>query len=174
MHVSRVILGDEHHYILIVLLTHSRAVDPTGSHVPTVGPAWLWQIILAQSSCWENQRQQFGSGQLYTPLQMWPPMCLFCKVLLCIVKHRLSTVVMLKTKSFPQIANAVASVSWIHRILWQVKGVILYNGKNFNEFVVERSSGYVEQTDQHYPPLTVRETLDFAAWCQGTGYREGQ
>lgn len=98
MHVSRVILGDEHHYILIVLLTHSRAVDPTGSHVPTVGPAWLWQIILAQSSCWENQRQQFGSGQLYTPLQMWPPMCLFCKVLLCIVKHRLSTVVMLKIK----------------------------------------------------------------------------
>ncbi len=57
---------------------------------------------------------------------------------------------------------------------WQVKGDVLYNGKNFSEFVVERSSGYVEQTDQHYPPLTVRETLDFAAWCQGTGCREGQ
>ena len=74
----------------------------------------------------------------------------------------------------PQMENAVASIPWTHRILWQVKGDVLYNGKNFNEFVVERSSGYVEQTDQHYPPLTVRETLDFATWCQGTGYREGQ
>ena len=62
----------------------------------------------------------------------------------------------------------------ITRTLRQVKGDILYNGKNFSQFVVERSSGYVEQTDQHYAPLTVRETFDFAAWCQGTGYREGR
>ena len=55
----------------------------------------------------------------------------------------------------------------------QVKGDILYNGKAFSDFVVERTSGYIEQTDQHYAPLTVRETFDFAAWCQGTGYREG-
>lgn len=32
----------------------------------------------------------------------------------------------------------------------------------------------MEQTDQHYAPLTVRETFDFAAWCQGTGYRRGE
>lgn len=38
---------------------------------------------------------------------------------------------------------------------------------------MERSAGYVEQTDQHYAALTVQETFDFAAWCQGTGYREG-
>lgn len=50
---------------------------------------------------------------------------------------------------------------------------MLYNGKTFDGFVVERSSGYVEQIEQHYPILTVRETLDFAAWCQGAGYREG-
>ena len=47
-------------------------------------------------------------------------------------------------------ANAVASISWTCHVLWQVKGDVLYNGKNFKEFVVERSSGYVEQTDQHY------------------------
>ena len=58
--------------------------------------------------------------------------------------------------------------------LLQVKGDILYNGKGFKDFVVERSAGYVEQTDQHYAPLTVRETFDFAAWCQGTGYRRGE
>ena len=57
--------------------------------------------------------------------------------------------------------------------VWQVTGNVLYNGKTFNDFVVERSSGYVEQIEQHYPILTVRETLDFAAWCQGAGYREG-
>ena len=56
----------------------------------------------------------------------------------------------------------------------QVKGDVLYNGKGFGEFFVERSAGYVEQTDQHYAPLTVRETFDFAAWCQGTGYRRGE
>ena len=56
----------------------------------------------------------------------------------------------------------------------QVQGDVLYNGKSFSEFVVERTSGYVEQIDRHYPPLTVRETLDFAAWCQGPGYRQGQ
>ena len=77
-------------------------------------------------------------------------------------------------EKLPQMANAVASISWTCHVLWQVKGDVLYNGQNFKEFVVERSSGYVEQTDQHYPPLTVRETLDFAAWCQGTGCREGQ
>ena len=32
----------------------------------------------------------------------------------------------------------------------------------------------MEQTDQHYAALTVQETFDFAAWCQGTGYREGE
>ena len=58
-------------------------------------------------------------------------------------------------------------------VLWQVRGDILYNGKTFRDFVVERSAGYVEQTDQHHPILTVRETFDFAARCQGTGYREG-
>lgn len=56
----------------------------------------------------------------------------------------------------------------------QVRGDIRYNGKNFSEFFVERSAGYVEQTDQHYAPLTVRETFNFAAWCQGTGYRRGE
>ncbi|KAL3132996.1 hypothetical protein ABBQ38_006905 [Trebouxia sp. C0009 RCD-2024] len=58
--------------------------------------------------------------------------------------------------------------------LVKVHGEILYNGKTFNDFFVERSAGYVEQTDQHYAPLTVRETFDFAAWCQGTGYRQDE
>ena len=62
MHISSVMLGNQHHHMPVVLLTHPRALDPTGAHVPTVGAPRLWQIILAQNSCWKNQKQQVGSG----------------------------------------------------------------------------------------------------------------
>ncbi|XP_038716809.1 LOW QUALITY PROTEIN: ABC transporter G family member 31-like [Tripterygium wilfordii] len=44
---------------------------------------------------------------------------------------------------------------------------ITYNGHNLNEFCVQRTSAYISQTDNHIAELTVRETLDFAARCQG-------
>ena len=76
---------------------------------------------------------------------------------------------------YVQSCHCVASFKLATFTPWlQVKGDILYNGKDFSKFFVERSAGYVEQTDQHYAPLTVRETFDFAAWCQGTGYRRGE
>lgn len=55
--------------------------------------------------------------------------------------------------------------------LLKIGGNITYNGRTFKDFVIERTSGYVQQNDQHYAPLTVKETLAFAAWCQGGGYR---
>jgi hypothetical protein len=42
-----------------------------------------------------------------------------------------------------------------------------------DEFVSERTSAYVSQHDLHIPELTVRETLAFAARCQGVGPRYG-
>lgn len=42
-----------------------------------------------------------------------------------------------------------------------------------DEFVSERTSAYVSQHDLHIPELTVRETLAFAARCQGIGTRYG-
>ena len=36
-----------------------------------------------------------------------------------------------------------------------------------DEFYVQRTSAYISQTDNHLAELTVRETLDFAARCQG-------
>ena len=36
-----------------------------------------------------------------------------------------------------------------------------------DEFHVQRTSAYISQTDNHLAELTVRETLDFAARCQG-------
>ncbi|XP_010262843.1 PREDICTED: ABC transporter G family member 31-like [Nelumbo nucifera] len=46
-------------------------------------------------------------------------------------------------------------------------GNITYNGHMLNEFCVQRTSAYISQTDNHIAELTVRETLDFAARCQG-------
>lgn len=50
---------------------------------------------------------------------------------------------------------------------------LTYNGKQMHEFYVERSAAYVSQNDLHYGELTVRETLEFSARCQSTGYRLG-
>jgi ABC-type multidrug transport system ATPase subunit len=49
----------------------------------------------------------------------------------------------------------------------QKSGSITYNGYEIDEFYVRRTSAYISQTDNHIPELTVRETLDFGARCQG-------
>ncbi|CAJ1970634.1 unnamed protein product [Sphenostylis stenocarpa] len=46
-------------------------------------------------------------------------------------------------------------------------GNITYNGHEIDEFYVRRTSAYISQTDDHVAELTVRETLDFGARCQG-------
>ncbi|CAL9782849.1 unnamed protein product [Musa acuminata subsp. burmannicoides] len=46
-------------------------------------------------------------------------------------------------------------------------GDVKYNGCQLDKFVVQRTSAYISQTDNHIGELTVRETLDFAARCQG-------
>lgn len=71
---------------------------------------------------------------------------------------------------------------WLHSItrsrqcgasLLQVGGKVSYNGHELHEFLPERTAVYVEQEDQHMPELTVRETLNFSARCQGTGSNAG-
>ncbi|GER27852.1 ABC transporter family protein [Striga asiatica] len=53
----------------------------------------------------------------------------------------------------------------------KVSGKITYNGHGLNEFVPQRTSSYVTQEDWHVAEMTVRETLDFSARCQGVGYK---
>ena len=55
----------------------------------------------------------------------------------------------------------------------QVRGRVTYNGRALGEFQARRTAALVEQRDMHVAQLTVRETLDFAARCQGTGNRAG-
>lgn len=56
----------------------------------------------------------------------------------------------------------------------QVKGDITYNGYRLNEFVPQKTSAYISQNDVHVGEMTVKETLDFSARCQGVGTRYGK
>ncbi|KAL4033708.1 hypothetical protein IC575_006813 [Cucumis melo] len=53
----------------------------------------------------------------------------------------------------------------------KVKGEITYNGNKLNEFVPQKTSAYISQNDVHIGEMTVKETLDFSARCQGVGTR---
>ncbi|KAH7684878.1 Xenobiotic-transporting ATPase protein [Dioscorea alata] len=51
----------------------------------------------------------------------------------------------------------------------KVYGDITYNGYALNEFVAQKTAAYISQNDVHVAEMTVRETLDFSARCQGVG-----
>ncbi|KAH9313294.1 hypothetical protein KI387_028329, partial [Taxus chinensis] len=53
----------------------------------------------------------------------------------------------------------------------KVRGTVTYNGHGMDEFVAQRTSAYISQHDLHIGEMTVRETLDFSARCQGVGSR---
>ncbi|KAJ4718044.1 Pleiotropic drug resistance ABC transporter [Melia azedarach] len=53
----------------------------------------------------------------------------------------------------------------------KVRGEITYNGYGLNEFVPQKTSAYISQNDVHVGEMTVKETLDFSARCQGVGTR---
>ncbi|KAH6772588.1 pleiotropic drug resistance 9, partial [Perilla frutescens var. hirtella] len=53
----------------------------------------------------------------------------------------------------------------------KVSGDISYNGYKLDEFVPQKTSAYISQYDLHTSEMTVRETLDFSARCQGIGSR---
>ncbi|TVU07859.1 hypothetical protein EJB05_41231 [Eragrostis curvula] len=48
-------------------------------------------------------------------------------------------------------------------------GEITYNGFALDEFVPQKTAAYISQTDVHVGEMTVKETLDFSARCQGVG-----
>uniref|UniRef100_A0A1J3K186 ABC transporter G family member 36 n=1 Tax=Noccaea caerulescens TaxID=107243 RepID=A0A1J3K186_NOCCA len=53
----------------------------------------------------------------------------------------------------------------------EVSGDITYNGYPLDEFVPRKTSAYISQNDLHVGIMTVKETLDFSARCQGVGTR---
>ncbi|VFQ92295.1 unnamed protein product [Cuscuta campestris] len=53
----------------------------------------------------------------------------------------------------------------------KVGGKVTYNGHELNEFVPQRTAAYISQHDLHIGEMTVRETLEFSARCQGVGSR---
>lgn len=55
----------------------------------------------------------------------------------------------------------------------KMEGNVTYNGYRLDEFVPQKTSAYVSPYDVHIGEMTARETLDFAARCQGVGTRYG-
>ncbi|CAF1813106.1 unnamed protein product [Brassica napus] len=53
----------------------------------------------------------------------------------------------------------------------KVSGEISYNGQGLNKFVPQKTSAYISQNDLHIAEMTVRETIDFSARCQGVASR---
>ncbi|KAH0449837.1 hypothetical protein IEQ34_020529 [Dendrobium chrysotoxum] len=53
----------------------------------------------------------------------------------------------------------------------KISGTITYNGHQMGEFVPQRTATYISQHDLHLREMTVRETLEFSARCQGVGAR---
>ncbi|XP_028083906.1 pleiotropic drug resistance protein 3-like [Camellia sinensis] len=53
----------------------------------------------------------------------------------------------------------------------KVAGEVFYNIYRLDEFVPQKPSAYISQYDLHKPEMTVRETTDFSARCQGVGSR---
>ncbi|KAJ0756119.1 putative ABC-type glycerol 3-phosphate transporter [Helianthus annuus] len=53
----------------------------------------------------------------------------------------------------------------------RVEGEISYNGHKLNEFEPRRTATYISQNDIYAREMTVKETLDFSAKCQGVGSR---
>ncbi|GLT66273.1 hypothetical protein SLA2020_386450 [Shorea laevis] len=53
----------------------------------------------------------------------------------------------------------------------KVTGEVTYNGYRLKEFVPRKTSAYISQNDVHVGEMTVKETLDFSARCQGVGTR---
>ncbi|KAL5700491.1 drug-responsive transcription factor pdr3 [Ranunculus cassubicifolius] len=51
----------------------------------------------------------------------------------------------------------------------KVRGEITYNGYKLDEFVPQKTSAYINQYDLHMSEMTVKETVDFSARCQGVG-----
>lgn len=59
-------------------------------------------------------------------------------------------------------------------IIFKMSGKVTYNGHGLKEFVPQRTSAYVSQQDWHIAEMTVKETLDLSARCQGVGFKYGK
>ncbi|KAK9813535.1 hypothetical protein WJX73_005597 [Symbiochloris irregularis] len=55
----------------------------------------------------------------------------------------------------------------------KMSGRVSYNDRTFDQFVPQRTAGYVYQGDNHIGQLTTRETLDFSIRCQRAGLSVG-
>ncbi|KAK9829032.1 hypothetical protein WJX72_003522 [[Myrmecia] bisecta] len=68
--------------------------------------------------------------------------------------------------------RALPTIITAYRNVFEVSGKVTYNGEHFESFVPERMAALISQIDTHRAELTMRETIDFAARCQGAWIHE--
>lgn len=112
-------------------------------------------IVARSSWLWQNHSV---TGTFWTTFP-------FCKGLDLRIKY----ISLLKKKP----SYSVSEITGVVFIL-QVGGEVSYNGCLLSEFIPVKTSSYISQNDLHIPEMSVRETLDFSACCQGIGSRMGE
>ncbi|KAG8379882.1 hypothetical protein BUALT_Bualt07G0135500 [Buddleja alternifolia] len=77
------------------------------------------------------------------------------------------------SRSLPTFSNFIINILEvkIFNLRNQFSGNVTYNGHGMDEFVPQKTATYISQHDVHIGEMTVRETLEFSAKCQGIGSR---
>lgn len=122
-------------------------------------------LLLGPPGCGKSTFLKALSGNLNKSLEV----CLFILQIYLVPVSILLNEIMLKL--VVELLSSFAHSYYV--ILPQVTGEVSYNGYKLEDFIASKVSAYVSQHDQHIPEMTVRETLDFSARCQGVGNRAG-
>ncbi|KAF9624476.1 hypothetical protein IFM89_011519 [Coptis chinensis] len=70
---------------------------------------------------------------------------------------------------FTEVLNVYIFFFLSFGVVDRLEGEVTYNGHKLNKFVPQKTSVYVGENDLHIPLMSVKETLDFSARCQGVG-----
>ncbi|RDX80824.1 Pleiotropic drug resistance protein 3, partial [Mucuna pruriens] len=137
---------------LLLLQKLRKRIDKVGIKLPTVEVRY--QNLCVEAECKVVQGKPIPT--LWNTLKEW----IFDTTKLSVLKSQNSKISIIKNAS-----------GLIKPGRYRVQGSISYNGHMLEEFIPQKSSAYVSQYDLHIPEMTVRETLDFSARCQGVGSR---
>ena len=139
---------------------HERR-DPARPDDTVARAAGIWQVHPSEGACRQVPAERHPSGVALNLVTMRPA-CFATPV--WVVEDTQA----LQYQPSQSVQVTLCPYSNPHA---QVKGSITYNGHSFDQFVPVRTASYINQYDTHLAELTVRETLDFSARCQGPGSR---
>ncbi|PKI53082.1 hypothetical protein CRG98_026543, partial [Punica granatum] len=97
----------------------------------------------------------------------------FCVEADCQIAHGKALPTLWNSMKYTVSDDTITRASWMwENHLPEGDRGVTYNGYKLDEFIPQKTSAYISQYDLHIPEMTVRETFDFSARCQGVGSRE--